>query len=338
VLNGHGGTASIIDPIGDGQLPRYSTQVIQNTPYDDEKLAAPPTTSPIERVIYIVAGSRPYADLARTRNQQKLAQEFVRLDNFHAMGRSRADGLHWSVSGIVPDYVQKLWPATAAGRRKLFDYDGADPAAVPAAGYLWSNARSAGLTVRNYGVHVTNRAQPGADGVQVETVTDPALRPFTNLQFRGFDPSYSDMERAKVFLRDLEAFEKSGDMPRLTLIRLSGAADYDQALGTLVEAISRSRFWPTAAVFVVPTDTGAVSSRAIALAASPYARRGAVDNTFYNNASVLRTIEVILALQPLTMYDAASTPLAAAFQAQPDLRPFTAEPRAQAAAETLVAH
>jgi hypothetical protein len=132
----------------------------------------------------------------------------------------------------------------------------------------------------------------------------------TNLRYRGVDPDYPDLERAKVFLEDLAESEKTGQMPTLILMRL----EEDIALGRIVEAVSKSRFWTNTAIFVSP-----------GLAISPYVKRGAVDGTLYNTASMLRTVELLLGLRPMTVFDAGARPLSSCFQTTADPRPYTAE-------------
>ncbi len=164
------GTASFIDPINDAQLREYSKTVLANSPYrqsslDDAGTAKrrshpqpPGTPSPIENVIYIVKENRTYdqvlGDMKEgngdaslvlfgeriTPNQHKLAREFVLLDNFYVNSDVSADGHNWSTAAIASDYVQKMWPNSYAGRRKLYDYEGQEPTSHPAAGYLWTNA------------------------------------------------------------------------------------------------------------------------------------------------------------------------------------------------------
>jgi hypothetical protein len=106
-------------------------------------------------------------------------------------------------------------------------------------------------------------------------------------------------------------------------------AEHDYALGRLVEAVSKSRFWPQTAIFIVEDDAqdGADhvdSHRTPAFVVSPYARRGYIDSSFYSSPSVLRTIELILGLRPMTQFDAAAPPLATAFTSEPDATPFEA--------------
>jgi YVTN family beta-propeller protein len=339
VLNGRGGgghpqgSASFVAPFDDEQLDAYSTTVLQSSPYNDRLLQYVATgpgnpipsdtsrRSPIEHVVYIVK-----ARSGDTPNLHKIAGQFVRFDNFYLNADTSADGANWTTAAISPDYVEKLWPNSYAHRRRHSDYEGQDIASRPPAGYLWGNALSAGRSVRNYGFFVQNRAQPGPRGEQVQAVYDPALVPITNVQYRGVDPNYSDADRAKVFLKDLAGFESAGSMPQLIMMRLGGnAAEEDAAIGEIAEAITKSKFWPAAAIFIVNDDAGNTDARSPAYVLSPYARHGAADSTFYNQTSVLRTIELILAMRPMTHFDAAAHPMSAAFQAQPDLAPFTAE-------------
>jgi len=370
------GTVSFIDPLTEDSLREYSATTLANSPYRDALLdnagaaangpipSAPGTPSPIQNVIYIVKENRSYdqvlGDMKEgngddslvlfgekiTPNHHKLARQFVLLDNFYVNSDVSADGHNWSTAAIASDYVQKLWPNSYAGRRKFYDYEGQEPAALPAAGYLWTNAASARLSLRNYGYFVGNRPEPGADGVQVDVVRDPILRSVTNLRYRGFDLNYPDVERARVFLADLAAFEAAGQMPRLIVMRLgndhtsgtapgriaplSAAADNDVALGMIVEAVSHSRFWAKTAIFVLEDDAQngpdhVDSHRSAAFVISPYVRRNVVDHTMYNTTSMLRTMELILGLRPMTQFDAGARPMFTAFQATPDAASYTSE-------------
>ena len=371
------GSASVIDAFDDEALDRYSQTVLANSPYRDEKLdmadvpkgspvpARPGDSSPIKHVIYIVKENRTYDqvlgalgkgngdasltlfDEKAAPNHYKLAREFVLFDNFYVNADVSADGHNWSTSAIAPDYVQKMWPNSYAGRRRKYDYEGGEVAALPPAGYLWTNAAAAGLTMRNYGWWVNNVPKPGPGQPQIASVRDPVLAKVTNMNFRGFDLDYLDVDRAKVFIDDIAEFEKTGTMPRVMFIRLgndhtSGTAagkiaplaafaDNDAALGMIVEAVSKSKFWPSTAIFVLEDDAQngpdhVDSHRAPAYVLSPYTRRnGFIDSTMYNTTSMLRTMELILGMRPMTMFDAGARPMAFAFTATPDLRPYTAE-------------
>lgn len=370
------GTASVIDPFTDEQLDQYSEQVLRNSPYTDAKLedagvpsgnpvpTRPGDKSPIEHVIYIVKENRTYdqvlGDLGKGNgdpslvlfdeksapNHRKLAREFVLFDNFYVNADVSADGHNWSTSAIAPDYVQKMWPNSYAGRRKLYDYEGTEPATRPPAGYLWTNAAAAGISMRNFGWWVNNLPKAAPEGQpQIASVRDSTLAKVTNDRYRGFDMEYRDLDRAKVFISELAEWEKAGVAPKLAFLRLgndhtygaaagrlhplSSMADNDWALGQIVEAVSKSRFWATTAIFVLEDDAQngpdhVDSHRSPAFVLSPYTRRGIVDSTMYNTTSILRTMELILGLRPMTHFDAGARPMWAAFAGKPDPSPYQA--------------
>jgi DNA-binding beta-propeller fold protein YncE len=321
VVNGKGagsltnGTASFVEPFAPEELESYTRTVFENSPYRDSVLdeVGKGALSPIQNVVYIITGGLGY-DEAATPNRRKLAREFVLLDNFYANGGSFEEGIYWATAGIAPDYVQKLWPEIAARRRDYTGFDGSEPAAVPPAGYLWTNAVQAGISVRNYGCFVK----------------DPALKPHTVPDDSTPGTSTPMTKRAALFLRDLQGYEAAGrDMPRLQTVCLDAgsAGDLDLALGMIVEGVSKSRAWPKTAVFVV--DAGGLGGkdhvdgrRSPAFVVSPYVRRRSVDSTMYNTLSVLRTMELILGLRPMTHFDAAALPLSASFQTTPDVTPY----------------
>jgi len=371
------GTMSVIDPLDDAALGKY-TQLAQSlSPYRDSELdltllpsdsviiSRPDKPSPIEHVIYIVKENRTYDqvfgkigkgnsdaslclfDETEAPNHYKLAREFILFDNFYVNSDVSADGHSWATASIAPDYVQKLWPNEYASRRKHYDFEGQEPANSPPAGYLWNNALAAGRTVRNYGYWVTNKKEAAPNGeVQIESVQDPALRSITNMKYRSFDLGYSDIDRAHTFLDDVKQFEASGTMPNLMVLRLgndhtngttpgktaplSMFADNDYGLGLIVEGVSKSRFWATTAIFVIEDDAQngpdhVDSHRSPMLAISPYTRRGVIDSTMYNQSSIMRTMELILGMRPMTHFDAAAHPLTAAFSKTPNNAPYAVE-------------
>jgi DNA-binding beta-propeller fold protein YncE len=359
------GTASWIEPFTDPQLADWTKKAFSNSAYRDSKLQEPSRLPPIQHVLYIEKENRTYdqvlGDMKEgngdaslvlfgedvTPNLHKLAREFVLLDNFYVNSDVSADGNNWSTAAIAPDYVQKLWPSNYASRHKLYDFEEQDPAALPPAGYIWTNAAMAGLSVRNYGFMVENKRQaapPGED--QLDIINDPVLSKVTNRAYRGFDLDYTDVDRAKTFLSDLADFGKTGNMPRLMVMRLpndhtsgvaagklsplSQAADNDLAVGMIVEAISKSKFWASTVICILEDDAQdgpdhVDSHRSPAFVISPYIKRHSVDSHMYNTTSMLRTIELILGLRPMTHFDAASPPMTAAFQAALDAAPYTAE-------------
>jgi hypothetical protein len=359
------GTASWIEPFTDRQLADWTAKALSLSAYRDSKLDEPSTLPPIEHVLYIEKENRTYdqvlGDMKEgngdaslvlfgenvTPNLHKLAREFVLLDNFYVNADVSADGNNWSTAAIAPDWVQKLWPSEYAGRHKLYDFEEQDPTALPPAGYIWTNASMAGRSLRNYGFMVESKPQAAPAGAdQLAVINDPVLAKVTNRAYRGFDTNYMDVDRAKTFLADLAQFEKTGAMPNLMVMRLpndhtSGvspgrlsplaqAADNDLAVGMIVEAISKSKFWPSTLICILEDDAQngpdhVDSHRSPAFLISPYIRRHTVDGHMYNTTSMLRTIELILGLRPMTQFDAAAPPMAASFQAKPDAAPYTAE-------------
>jgi len=319
--------------------------------------------SPIKYCLYIIKENRTYdqvlGDMPQgngdprlclfpekvTPNLHELAREFVLLDNFYVDGEVSADGHEWSMGAYATDFVEKMWPLDY-GHNKTgkFPYpsEGTFNIATPAGGYIWDRARAANLTYRSYGEFIANGKgtnQPGRARVK-------ALEGHFDEWFRGFDLDYPDVKRAERFIAELKRFESS-DMPRLQILRLPNdhthgatigvrtptalVADNDLALGMVVEALSHSRFWPQTAIFVVEDDAQngpdhVDAHRTTAFVISPYTRRGAVDSTLYSTSSMLRTMELILGLKPMSQYDAAARPMFNSFQPNVDLRPYDHKP------------
>ena len=359
------GSASIIPPLTVEQLRAYTAEVQSNSPYRDEDLESQPAgLPPIEHVLYIVKENRSYdqvlGDLGKGEadpsltlfredigpNHHKLAREFVLFDNFYVNGDVSADGHNWSTSAIANDYVVKLWPNSYAGRRRHYDYEGGEPAALPPAGYLWTNAAARGVSMRNYGYWATNLPQASADGVQIGAVRDPILAKVTNMKYRSFDLEYPDVKRAQTFLADLAEFEKTGSLPALMFMRLgndhtngtapgkiaplSSFADNDYALGMIAEGVSKSKFWKSTAIFVLEDDAQngpdhIDSHRSPAYILSPYTHTGTIDSAMYNTTSMLRTMELILHLRPLTHFDAGARPMLRCFSKDAVMTSYQAE-------------
>ena len=358
------GTASWIPPFTEKQLADWTTRALTYSPYRDSQLEATSPLPKIDHVIYIVKENRTYdqvlGDMKEgngdaslvlfgekiTPNLHKLSRQFVLFDNFYVNSDVSADGHNWSLAAIAPDYVQKMWPNKYANRRTTYDFEEQDVASLPPAGYLWTQANGAGISMRNFGYMVNNKPNAPIGEVQITGVRDPILSKVTNPMYRGFDLAYPDVERAKVFLAELAEYEKTGNMPRLIVMRmgndhtsgtaagkiapLSSAADNDQGIGMVVEGLSKSRFWTSSAVFILEDDAqnGADhvdSHRSTAYVISPWVKHHAVDSTMYNTTSMLRTMEFLLGLHPMTHFDAGARPMTAAFQSTPDPAKYTLE-------------
>jgi YVTN family beta-propeller protein len=315
---------------------------------------------PLKHIIYVIKENRSYdqvlGDVAGadgdpslvmfganiTPNEHALVARFGDFDRFFDNAHVSADGHNWSMAAFANDYLEKMWPAEYAGRRKLYDFEDGAHASVPHAGYLWDLAARSGVSFRNYGEFASAGATRDSD----VTVDMPSLRDRTDLHFPTFDMSVPDVDRLREWQREYDAFERSGTLPQLIVLRLPRdhtagtrpgsvtpqgmVADNDLAVGRLAQIVSHGPDWNDTAIFVLEDDAqnGADhvdEQRSTFYLISPYAA-GGVQHLTYTTASVIRTIELILGMPPLTPYDAGARPLDAAFTARADLRPFDALP------------
>jgi DNA-binding beta-propeller fold protein YncE len=302
-----------------------------------------------------------------TPNEHKLARDFVLLDNTYCCGILSADGHNWADSGIATDYIEREfagWPRSypAGG----FALDGADALAYSPAGFIWNDALAHGKTVADFGEFTTDSkcwqdpARKGKIGFldcyrdftcgsnAIAYACEPdieTLRPFMMTNTIGWDLDVPDVWRAEQFVQSLKKFEAADNLPNLVILWLpndhtSGTkpgsptpaaqvADNDLAMGQIVEAVSRSKFWKDTCIFAVEDDPqdgwDHVSGyRTTAYVASAYTKRGAVVNTQYNQTSLLRTMELMLGLPPMNQMDATATPLFDCFTNAPDFTAFEA--------------
>ncbi len=289
-------------------------------------------------------------------NTRGLAKQYVTFDNFYADADVSADGWDWVTQANANLYNQTLWPANYSGRNAPYPSENADPAHAagvdPKSSYIWQRLANAGKSFRNYGFYVS----PKPDNTF--HAEDPVLDAQTDPAFMGYDMSCPDSSgtftplkatclspRVDEWLKEFNGYERSGKLPAMQMVRLptdhtnntrAGAptpqayvADNDLALGRLVEAVSKSRYWADTAIFVTEDDAQngpdhVDAHRTLALVISPYTRTGKVDSTFYSTVSMLRTMEDAVGIAPMTQFDAYATPMVAAFGRKKDLRPWTA--------------
>ena len=285
----------------------------------------------------------------RTPNHHKLARQFVLLDNIYVDGEVSADGHEWTMGAYATDFVERIWPmGYRGGSKDTFGYpaEGAfDEAARPAGGYLWDRAKEAGVSYRSYGEWVDNVGGLGKDfSFKDGVAATPTLQGHIDPQFRSYDLDYPDVKRAERFISEVQRFEKEGEMPQLQIVRLPNdhtygtrigkptpiamVADNDLALGMVVEAVSNSKFWDETAIFVIEDDAQngpdhVDAHRVTALVISPYTKHGFVDSDFYSTASMLRTMELILGLKPMSQFDAAALPMYNSFTVKKDVAKYT---------------
>ncbi len=346
----------------DATLARGLAIVLANVP---SPTAAPRGTvvrggGPLRHVIYVIKENRTYdqvlGDLPQangdpklalfganvTPNQHALAERFGILDDTFANAKVSADGHNWSTAAFANDYLERMWPQNYGGRRSLYDFeDGAD-ASVPHAGYLWNDALEHGVTLRNYG-EFTSEAPSSRTPV---TSQMRGLKDVTDPRYVGFDLEVSDEAREAEWAREFDAYVANGNLPQLEIVRLPNdhtagtrpglrtpaafVAENDLALGRMIDKVSHSRYWTDTAIFVVEDDAQngpdhVDDQRMPAYAIAAYSAGGII-HRHYSTAGIVRTIETILNLPPLTVYDASAQPLYAAFATVPDLRPYDALP------------
>jgi YVTN family beta-propeller protein len=294
-------------------------------------------------------------------NARTLENDYVTLDNFYADAEVSAQGWNWTIAANSNPYSEQVWPGNYSGRGAPYPSESSDPAIAPnrdpAQAYIWDRLAAAHISFHNYGFYVDT--QP--DGSS--KATDPVLDANTDHAFRGFDLACPDspnsftprkancgLARFAEWKNEFNGYVQHNNLPTVELVRLpndhnagttTGAptpraytADNDWALGQLVDAVSHSQYWPHTAIFVTEDDAQdgpdhVDAHRTVAEVISPYTHTGQVDSTFYSTASMLRTIELIVGLHPLTQFDAYATPMLAAFTNKPNLTSYTAQKPSQ---------
>ena len=294
-------------------------------------------------------------------NHHAIAERFGIFDRFFVNAEVSADGHNWTTAAYATDYVEKTVQSNYSGRGRTYDYEGTnreDEDSVrtgtatpiedvnePANGYLWNLADKAGITFRNFGEFVVPvRQAAGATGPVMYQGVKPYLATHTAPDFPGFDLTIPDQHRADLWITALGEYVKQGSMPQLQILRLpndhtEGAtkgrptprahmADNDLALGRVIEALSRSPFWKSTAVFVLEDDAQdgpdhVDSHRSPLLVISPWARAG-VHHRWANTTDVLATIAELLHLGSMSQFDYYGAPLRQIWRTTPDLRPYTA--------------
>ncbi|MBA4852203.1 beta-propeller fold lactonase family protein [Emticicia sp. BO119] len=357
------GTLSIFDFPDEKTLADYSMIVYENTPYsktreiesEGQKGNPIPTKlgqkSPIRYVFYVIKENRTYDQVLGdvkngngdttlclfperiTPNQHALVKEFVLLDNFYVDAEVSADGHNWSTAAYANDYVEKTWVTSYGGRGGTYDYEGSREIAYPKNGFIWDFAHRKGISFRSYGEFAEQRAKL------------PNLKENCSVKFPSYNLSIKDITRVEAWKADFDSLLAINKVPRLNIVRLgndhtAGArigmptteamvADNDLAVGQLVEHISKSGIWEQSVIFILEDDAQNGSDhvdahRSTAYVAGGFVKRGYVDHTMYSTSSMLRTMELILGIPPMSQYDAAATPMWRCFSKTPDYKPFTA--------------
>ena len=357
------GSLSIINVPSDKQLSLYAQAVYQNTPYTKnnellsqaEKGSVIPQKvgdpSAIKHVFYIVKENRTYdqvlGDMKEgngdaslclfgekyTPNLHALAKEFVLLDNFYVDGEVSADGHNWSLGAYANDYLEKNWVTSYGGRGGTYDAEGTRAIANNKNGFIWDFAKRAGVSYRTYGEF--------ADDYKPNL---PVLKNHFCPYYTSWDQSVRDTTRVGQWKRDFDSLLAINAVPQLNTLRIindhtegmslgrpspyAHVADNDLAVGMLVDYLSKSPIWKESVVFVVEDDAQdgpdhVDAHRSPAFLAGGFVKRNFIDHTMYSTSSILRTIELILGMPPMSQYDAAATPLWRCFDQTQNAKGFT---------------
>ncbi len=364
------GTLSVVNFPDAGLLAAMSKKVYDNTPfikkvkeeYNETVISGThngKASTQIKHVFYIIRENRSYDQVLgdmtegngdstlclfgreNTPNAHKLATIYTLYDNFYVDAEISADGHNWSTAAYATDYVEKLWPVNYGRRGATYDFEGGVPAAAPSSGYIWNDVLSHGKTFRNYGEFMNfNRKLKGPFYPR-----DSILVPYTCKTYPGFNLSFPDLTRYKLWAHDFDSLVDVGEVPAFNLIRLPNdhcwgtrpgkptpqayVARNDYALGLIVDKISHSKIWKSSILFVVEDDAQngpdhVDAHRSVLLVIGPYVKRHFVDHTMYSTSGVLKTMELILGLPPMTQYDLAAHPILHSITDTADVKSYTA--------------
>ena len=360
------GTMSIIQEPSLNLMQVYTEAVYKNTPFTKESEMISPgevgnpipmkvgDKSPIKYVFYVIKENRTYDQVLGdvkggngdtslvlfgeriTPNQHALVKEFVLLDNFYVDAEVSMDGHNWSLGAYATDYIEKIWPSSYGGRGGSYDGEGNRAIANNKNGFIWDFCQRNGISYRTYGEFANNN-KPNI----------PVLVGHMGPYSAGYNLAVPDTTRFSQWKRDFDSLLAVNAVPQFNSIRFSNdhteglrlgrptpyahVADNDLAVGMFVEYLSKSSIWKETAIFIIEDDAqnGADhvdAHRSTAYVAGGFVKRGFVDHTMYSTTSMLRTIELILGIPPMSQYDAAAMPMWRCFQAVPDLTPFIARP------------
>jgi DNA-binding beta-propeller fold protein YncE len=311
-----------------------------------------------------------------TPNAHALAKEFVTFDHFFASGGNSADGHQWLTQANETDYPMWplysgrsypsegedaltyssggfLWEnAQNKGKSVVVFGEYAPSPKVSSSAYRMQSLRFFAEHPKDYAAHRAMLRE------RYHTKSDiPSLDKALVREYPGWTEEVADVIKAGDILSHLAAWDSAGAMPNLVMIILPSdhtqgtsadwcapkacVADNDLALGMIVEGLTHSRFWKSMAIFAVEDDAQngvdhVDGHRTVALAMSPYLRRGIVDSTFYVQPGLVKTIELMLGLPSMSIFDLVATDMRAAFIGdgeRPDFGAYTAVQPAQSLME-----
>ncbi len=280
-----------------------------------------------------------------TPNLHQIAESFVLLDHFFVNAEVSCDGHNWTTGAYANDYLEKTWPTNYSGRGDVYSGEGGHRMGNNKSGFIWDLCQKYGVSYRTYGEFVSRQSKKvnGEKTEQMLVPTIPSLAGHLCPHFEPFSLSVRDTVRYRQWEADFDSLLVIGQVPRFNTVRFGNdhtegmrlgrptpfahAADNDLALGMFLEHLSHSPIWNETAVFIVEDDAqnGADhidAHRSTAYVAGGFVKRNYVDSTPYTTTSIIRTMELILGLPPMTQYDASSRTMWRCFDANADSTPY----------------
>lgn len=291
-------------------------------------------------------------------NSRNLERNFTTLDNFYADAEVSAQGWNWDVAANSNPFSEQEYNANYSGRNGPYPSESNDPAIAPNANvndaYIWDRLHDSNISFRNYGFYV------GQNSGGQYVAGDPVLNANTDHTYPGFNLNCPDapgtfpamsttacgpQPRINLWQSEFNSYVANNDLPTVEFVRLPNdhtngtaknkptpkeyVADNDLALGMLVDSVSHSKYWANTAIFVTEDDAQngpdhVDAHRTTSMLISPYTQTGKVDSTFYSTVSMLRTIEDIVGIRPLTQFDTYANAMGPSFTNKPDFSPYSA--------------
>ena len=308
--------------------------------------------SPVKYVFYIIKENRTYDQVLGdvkggngdtslvlfgdhvTPNQHKLVRDYVLLDNFYVDAEVSADGHNWSLGAYANDYVEKNWPANYGGKGGTHGTSATLKIGNNKDGFIWDFCAKNNVSYRSYGEFVADDfgARPRLESLKGHAAA-----------FAPYGLGVKDTLRYRQWQKDFDSLIAIQAVPKFNTIRMGNdhtegmragsptpyahVADNDLAVGLLIDHLSKSNIWKESVVFILEDDAQngpdhVDAHRSPAYVVGPHVKRNFVDHTMYTTSGMLRTMELILGLPPMTQYDAAATPMWRSFTSKPDFTVF----------------
>ena len=298
-----------------------------------------------------------------TPNAHASSNQFSLFDNFYDNGMLSADGHNWLLQADNNDYLEQdastAWQRSypdLGGDELQNQTGGSIWNAAERAGLSVENfGEQQDYTTGQFGTfqqyYADSLIMEGKAGgpLQAPPLFDTegdnaSLNAITDHSYPGWNLAVPDQYRVDVWEKVFKHQEATKTFPNLTIMYLpndhtggngSGqtpaaqVADNDLATGRVFDEVSHSKYWKSSAIFVVEDDSQAGNDhvdghRAPLLIASPYVKHRAINDSYYSQINVTKTIEQILGIQPMNQMDRAAVPMFDAFTNTPDLTPYNA--------------